>query len=89
MKGLKWPYFGSYLISERRSAFRSIVRLMVSVSDALWVIGVGLVLVELAEPADVIVCDAVKRLPPPRFDSSKALRASWVKDEGVDLAGKS
>lgn len=31
---------------------------------------------ELAEPPDVIVCDAVKRFPPPRFDSSNALRAS-------------
>lgn len=61
---------------------------MVSVSDALWVIGVGLVLVELAEPPDVIVCDAVKRFPP-RFDSSKAFNASWVNDDGGDLAGNS
>lgn len=62
-------------MSERRSAFLSIVRLIVSVSDALCVMGVGDVLAELAEPADVIVCDAVRRFPP-RFDSSKALRAS-------------
>lgn len=51
-------------------------------------IGVGLVLVELAEPPDVIVCDAVKRFPP-RFDSSKAFNASWVNDDGGDLAGNS
>ena len=75
-------------MSERRKAFRSIVLFMVSVSDALWVIGVGLVLVELAEPPEVIVWEAVSKLPP-RFDSSKALRASWVSAEGGDLAGKS
>lgn len=59
-----------------------------SVSDALWVIGVGLVLVELADPADVMVCDAVKRFPP-RFDSSNAFSASCVNADGDDLAGNS
>lgn len=33
-------------------------------------------LVELADPPDVIVCDAVRRLFPPRFDSSNALSVS-------------
>ena len=63
-------------------------RLMrVSVSDELtWLKGVGLVLVELLEPADVIVCDAVKRFPD-RFDSSKAFRASAVSADGGDFAG--
>lgn len=82
-------YFGSYFMRDRRRAFLSMVRLMVSVSLALCCIGIGLVLAELPEPADVIVCEAVKRFPPPRFDSSNALRASCVKDDGVDLAGKS
>jgi hypothetical protein len=68
---------GSYLIKDRRNAFLSMVRLIVSVSDALCVIGVGLVLLELPEPADVIVCDAIKRFPL-RFDSSKAFNASCV-----------
>jgi hypothetical protein len=62
------------------------VRLMVSVSDEL--MGVGLVLLELAEPPDVMACDAVSKFPD-RFDSSKALRASCVRAEGGDLAGKS
>lgn len=73
---------------DRRKAFLSMVLLMVSVSDALCVNGVGLVLVELAEPPEVIVCDAERRFPP-RFDSSKALSASWVNADGDDLAGKS
>jgi hypothetical protein len=72
---------------ERRSAFLSIVRLIVSVSDAL-LIGVGLVLVELFDPADVIVCDAVNKLPL-RFDSSNAFNASAVNADGDDFAGNS
>lgn len=79
-------YFGSYLMSERLKAFLSIVLLIVSVSDALCAIGVGLVLVELAEPPDVMFCDAERRFPP-RFDSSNALRASWVSADGLDFAG--
>lgn len=52
---LEATYFGSYLISERLKAFLSMVLLIVSVSDAFCAIGVGLVLVELAEPPDVMV----------------------------------
>lgn len=33
---IDFTYFGSYLISDRRSAFRSIVRRIVSVSESLW-----------------------------------------------------
>lgn len=51
--------------------------------------GVGLVLVELPEPPEVMVCDAVKRFEPLRFDSSNALSASAVKADGGDFAGKS
>lgn len=75
-------------MSDRRKAFLSIVRLMVSVSDALCWIGVGLVLVELAEPPEVMVCDADRRFPP-RLDSSKALSDSWVSAAAGDLAGNS
>ena len=82
-------HFGSYLMSERLRAFLSIVFLIVSVSEAFWFSGVGLVLAELPEPPDVIVCDAVKRFEPLRFDSSKALSASAVSADGGDLAGKS
>jgi hypothetical protein len=78
------------LISDRRSAFLSIVRLIVSVSVVVVVvvllIGVGLVLLELAEPPEVMACEAVSKFPD-RFDSSKALSASWVSADGDDLAG--
>ena len=62
------------------------VRLMVSVSDELWLtgVGVGLVLLELAEPADVIVDEAVSKFPD-RFDSSNAFNASCVNADGGDL----
>ena len=75
-------------MSDRRRAFLSMVLLMVSVSEALWLSGVGLVLVELAEPPEVTVWDAESKFPP-RLDSSNALRASWVNADGDDLAGKS
>lgn len=74
---------------DRLRAFLSIVFLIVSVSDALWLIGVGLVLLELPEPPEVMVCDAVKRFDPLRLDSSNALSASAVNAEGGDFAGKS
>lgn len=58
------------------------VRFIVSVSDALCDNGVGLVLVELLEPPDVIVCDADKRFVP-----SMAIRASCVSADGAALVG--
>lgn len=80
--------FGSYLINDLRNAFLSIVRLIVSVSDALLLIGVGLVLLELPDPALVIVWDAVNKFPD-LFDSSNAFKASAVNADGDDLAGNS
>lgn len=55
---------------------------MVSVSDALCDSGVGLVLVELLEPPDVMVCDADRRFVP-----SIAIRASCVSAEGAAFVG--
>lgn len=46
-------------------------------------------LLELPEPPEVTLCEAVKRFDPLRFDSSKALSASAVNADGGDFAGKS